>query len=360
MIITRKIEIYVNEDDKEKRSEYYSQLQKWLYICRKAANIASSHLFVQDNVKDMLYFAEGVKAKLADQNKDEAGILSCNQSTGNYRLLSSMFKGEIPTEILTCLLQTIQTTYKAEKTEYYAGDRSLRSYKKNIPVPFKKTSFRNLVKEERNYTFIWFGIPLKTTFGRDRSNNESIMDRCASNEYAIKQSSLAYDQKKKKWFLLLCAEIPNSRGEIIKGLTVEADLNLLVPIMAKCGKSSIEIGAQEEFLYGRMRIQQKLHNLQKALRYAKGGKGRKEKLQAIETFKGKEKNYIKTKLHTYSAILVNYAQKCKAETIVLVNQEIKSDMAKDSEPILRNWSYYGLQQLIEYKAKRKNITVKLN
>lgn len=360
MIITRKIEIYVNESDKDLKKRYYDQLFNWSAICRKAANILSTHLFAQDNIKDMLYLSDGTKAKLADEKKDTDGILNCNYSTGNYRLLSSLFKGEIKMEIITCLAQIIEKTYKEEKSDYYKGEKSLRSYRKNIPIPFKKESLRNLSKDERNYTFEWFGIPIRTTFGRDRSGNEVVFDRCISGEYSFKQSSIQYDSRKNKWFLLLCVDIPNTRGEIKEGVVIEADLSLIVPIIAKCGKLTDEIGTKEEFLYGRLQIQNKLHNLQKSLRYTNGGNGRKDKLQAIDRFKKKELNYITTKLHTYSAILINFAVKNKAERIVLVNQQLKEEAVKESDPILRNWSYYGLKQMIEYKAKRNGIEVILN
>jgi IS605 OrfB family transposase len=357
MIITRKIEIYVNEAYKSKRKAYYDNLFAWSTICRKAANILSTHLFAQDNIKDFVYLSDGTKLKLADENKDPDGMLNTSYQNSGYRLLSSIFKGQISSDIITCLNQSIQKTYKEEKAEYYKGIRSLRSYKKDIPMPFSIKNISGLLKEERNYSFSWFGMPMKTTFGRDRSGNEIVFDRCISGEYFFKQSAIQYNDRKNKWFLLLCVDIPNTRNEHKEGVIVEADLSVVVPIIARCGKLTEEIGSIEEFLYQRLRIQDKLHNLQKALRYANGGNGRKAKLQAIDRFHEKEKNYIKTKLHTYSAILINMAVKSKAEKIVLINQKFKEEQAKKNEMLLRNWSYYGLKEMIKYKALRNGIEV---
>ena len=51
-----------------------------------------------------------------------------------------------------------------------------------------------------------------------------------------------------------------------------------------------------------------------------GGKGRKKKCQAIERWHEKEKNYVDTKLHIYSRMLVDMAVKHKCGKIVLMNQ----------------------------------------
>ena len=97
-------------------------------------------------------------------------------------------------------------------------------------------------------------------------------------------------------------------------------------------------------------------------RYSTGGKGRKRKMQALERFAEQEKNYVKTKLHTYSRMLVDKAIQNKCATIVLVNQSVREEQAKNDNQkgkpfVLRNWSYYGLKNLINYKANMVGIKV---
>ena len=63
-ILTRKIEIRLNEADKEKRKYYYELLNKIKMVAWEAANMGSSHLFMldnsipylDDNSKEMLRF----------------------------------------------------------------------------------------------------------------------------------------------------------------------------------------------------------------------------------------------------------------------------------------------------------------
>ena len=49
MIITRRIEVFVCDSDKEQRKAYYDKLYAIRDIARDAANAATSHLFMLDN-----------------------------------------------------------------------------------------------------------------------------------------------------------------------------------------------------------------------------------------------------------------------------------------------------------------------
>lgn len=86
-------------------------------------------------------------------------------------------------------------------------------------------------------------------------------------------------------------------------------------------------------------------------------------MQSIEHFHKKEKNYVETKLHLYSRRLVDLAVNHGCGTIYLVSQKPRELRAKlDNEEgkalVLRNWSYYGLKQKIQYKCKLYGIAMK--
>jgi transposase len=189
-----------------------------------------------------------------------------------------------------------------------------------------------------------------------------IIERTISKEYKLCSSSLQIDDKKKKMFLLLCVDIPKKEVELENGKQLLATLDVMTPIVAVIGSKRYEIGTKEEFTYRRMQIQEAVRRCQIENRYNNGGKGRKRKTQAIERFHEKENNYVDTKLHTYSRMLVDLAVKNKCSEIVLLDQKRREDEAKEDnengEPfVLRNWSYFGLESKIEYKAKMVGITL---
>ncbi len=358
MIITRRIEVYVKADAEQKKA-YRDLLFNWLYICRRVANLLSSHLYVQDNITEMIYLTEDVKAKLADASKYEDGILQTSYQNAGYRLLSSQFKGKIPTSILTNLNNLIFKSYKKEKSKVKKGEKSLRSYKKSIPIPIHmdKSMFTPM-PENRNYLLNIHNIPMATAFRKDRSGNTTIVKRALDGEYKIAQCSLKYNRKNNKWFLLFCVELPNLKLKAKKGNAIIARLDLKTPIIARCGRWEQAIGTEEEYLHQRVQIQEGRRRLQKSLKYASGGNGRKQKLKALERYTEKEKNYIQTKMHTYSKLLIMFAVKNKAETIILEAVEIDKESGQEKEKfLLRNWGYYGLKDMITYKANYHSITV---
>jgi len=359
--ITRKIQIYVNESDKSHRSEYYKTLFTWLDICRKSANIISTHRFVQDNIKDFFYLTEEIQYKLADNSKDESGILTTSAMNSVYQILSKKYKGDIPMSTMSFLNNIVSKSYKEEKRDYYIGNRSLRSYKNNIPIPVAKKQFTNIrldEEKEYNYKFEIYGIPFMTSFGRDKSGNAIIFRRATqTKEYKFCDSGIQYDKRKNKWFLLLTVQFESNHDKLIENKQAFAELGVDNPILLQIGKNNYQIGSKEEYLHHRLSIQRALKSRQINARYNKGGHGRKKKMQSIEYFHKKEKNYITTKLHQYSAKLIQEVYKNRCSALVLKDQKDKEVEAKENDFILRNWSYYGLKQMIEYKAKKHGINV---
>lgn len=396
MVITRKIEIYVSESDKELKKEFMNTVFSWRDAVRKAANLIVSHKFVQQNVRDFMYMQEDVRERfMVVDEKTGKGKVKFNVSdilekgpglseqNTTYRLITSLLKGKVPSDIYSCLNRAVAKSFKDTVDDVNKGEATLRSYKNNIPIPFSSKAISNIHKaDDGHFYFTLFGVPFACMLGRDRSNNEAIIERCISGEYKISSSSIAFQKvvsrdtgkKKNKLFLYLCIDIPKKEVELNPKKVMYCYLGLAHPIeynyevQAKniydSGVKWSHIGTAEEFLYRRVQIQTAMKRCQVNCRYTTGGKGRKRKLQALNRFEEKEKNYVQTKLHTYSRMLVDKAIQNQCGTIVLVNQEPREVKAKEAnqkgEPfVLRNWSYYGLKTMIDYKAKMVGIGVKV-
>lgn len=364
IVITRKIQVYVYEQDLEQKKAFIHTLYKWRDLVRKGANIIVSHKFVQDNVRDFVYLKDEIKEKFYVKDCIKEGKGMSEQNT-TYRVLSDAMKGEVPADIYSCLNQAVSNTYKETKTDIWKGKSSLRSYKNNIPIPFSAKSLSLNLKyndEDKRFYFTLFGIPMTMNLGQDRSNNKVVVNRCLEGTYKLCGSSLIIDDDKKKMFLLLSVEIPNNKNDFKEGKKLSAMLSVSTPIICNVEGSDYvyEIGSKEEFLYRRRQIQELLKRTQIASKYNKGGKGRKKKCQAIDRFADMEKNYIDTKMHEYSKWLVNYAIRNKCGIIELLNHQENSEKDKEVEFLLRNWSYHGLISKIEYKCKKEGIKLITN
>lgn len=373
MIITRKIQIYVSEEDKDLRKELVHTVYEWRDLVRRAANTVVAHKFTQENIKDFVYIKDEIKEKFYVKDILKEGKGMSEQNT-TYRVLSDMLKGKVPSDIYTCLNQAVANTYKETRKDIYTGRASLRSYRNNIPIPFSAKSVSNLAwnNDEKRFFFNLFGITFATALGRDRSNNKVIIERVLSGEYKMCSSSIQIDDSRKKMFLLLCVDIPQKEVTLKPGKKLYAFLGVFNPIICTTeitdsldakGDSAYrvwEIGTEEEFNHRRRQIQEAVKRCQINNRYCVGGKGRKKKNKALDRYHDKEKNYVDTKLHTYSRMLVDMAVKHECSEIVLKKQIEREDKAKEDNKngkpfVLRNWSYYGLKDKIQYKSKMYGI-----
>ena len=371
MIITRKIQIFIPENDKDLRKAYYDKLYATRNIAVKVANMAMSHLFALDNTTP--YLSEEDREKIVYLGTK--GQKATKQNVP-YVVASNLYKGEASMSMISSLLQEVQKMYQEDRKKGM-WNKSLRSYKSTIPIPNKANEYRNL--RFADYTgedgetrqgcfFTCMGIPFQMRFGRDRSGNKLIVERVISGEYKMCTSCIQIDGK--KCFLLLCVDIPQKKVKLDENKTMYAYLGWFNPIICTCdvkaakaydsGYSWFEIGTKEEFNYRRRQIQEAVRRCQINNKYSVGGKGRKKKCQALDRWHKKELNYVSTKLHTYSKLLVDLAVKHKCGKIVLMHQTPREEEAKEAnqngEPlVLRNWSYYGFKEKIAYKCKMTGI-----
>ncbi|HLS96247.1 IS605 OrfB family transposase [Sphingobacterium allocomposti] len=356
IVLTRKIQVFIDCNDKEKREAYFKELFSWQDRVFRGANMVITHQYVQENLKDLIYLEEGVKRKLAKAADDPEGILNTSRMNTTYKILSHYFKGEINTDILTNLNATLIKLFNADRKAYWKGEKSLRNFKKDIPIPFsgKQVKLEN-DENGRDFKFTLFKIPFRTYLGKDKSDKRVLLQRTLVGRLKICASSLKI--VKGKLFLLLALEMPKKNHELKEHVIAEASLSVEYPITVNIDKNCFQIGNKEEFLYRRVAIQSARHRLQRAARFNKGGKGRKKKLKSLERFAQAEKNYVNNKLHTYSRQLIDICVKEQAGTLLLVNQTGKEELAKEDKFLLRNWSYRGLIEKIKYKADMAGIHV---
>lgn len=353
-ILTRKIQLVINCRDKEALKEYYDRVYEYQRQTCKAANMINTHLFLQDRLKDLVYLTRDTKVKLADAEKDEAGILTTSHMNSVYRTLSSHFLKILPSSTLSNLNQAVYRTYQSNREQYWKGEKSIPNFRKDIPIPFSSRDITLCEEADgKNFTFSLFKIPFKTYLGRERSGIRQILRKIASGELPLRQSAIQL--KKNKIYLLASLETEKQEYELDVSLIAEVSLSMEYPLVVKIGREELQIGNKEEFLYRRLSIQAARRRLQIAATWNRGGKGRKKKLKSLENYSDKEKNYVESKLHLYSRKLVDHCIRAGAGTILLVNRSYKEEVARETPMLLRNWSYYGLKSKIAYKAGLANI-----
>ena len=148
---------------------------------------------------------------------------------------------------------------------------------------------------------------------------------------------------------------------------VGIDLGINTPLFAALNDNDYErvsIGSRDQFLNVRNRMNAQKREMQKNLRSSTtGGRGRRHKLQALERLEGKERNWVHLQNHIFSKGAIEFAIKNNAGVIQMerltgFGRNANDEVENDRKFLLRNWSYFELQQLIEYKANAAGIEVR--
>lgn len=354
ILLTRRIQLVLDVPSHE-RNEMWEKLYRYQNRCYRAANFIVSHLYVQEMIKDFFYFTEEIQYKLADANKDEMGLFNRSKTNTTARMVFDKFKGEIPTDILGSLNNTIQSVFSKEKAHYWQGLKSLRNYRKDIPIPLpvKCISKMRYDHEKKAFCFNAFAIPVKTYLGKDYTDKRLIMERLIRGEIKLCTSQIQLKDKKMYWLAVF--EFEKEEHSLKPEIIAEAFLSLEHPIVAKANNVRITIGSKEEFLYRRLAIQASQKRLQAGIASARSGKGAKRKQKALFNREHLESRFVNHRLHVYSRRLIDFCIQQQAGTLILKNQEDKIGIAQEQEFVLRNWSYYELQSMIKYKAEKVGI-----
>lgn len=397
MILTRKIELRVLGSPEEKNAnwKYLRELSKDVF---KAYNLVTSHQYFNDvfndrirksdpelkekdselekEIKELtslmkackdkekreelstkrkkLYKAQNMLAKEARIKAEQLYLTSETNST--YQLLSKHFP-EMPSAIRTTINMDAVQAFKNDIFDIKLGKRSLRTYRDGVPMPFAKTSMRFFVNDKKEICMNWLNnIAFGLNFGKDKSNNKVVVERAMSGEYKYSNSKIQIDDN--KIFLLFCVDIPSEKKELNPELITGVNLGIVVPAYCALskGKERLSIGDINDLFRNRIQMQERRRRLNKQLVMAKGGHGREEKLKALNSLSDKERNYVRTYNHMVSSRIISFALKNSSGTIHMELLEGYGDEEKN-KLILRNWSYFELHSMVEYKAKKYGINV---
>lgn len=402
--ITRKIELHISKEglsaeDYKAQWQYLRQINDNLYM---AANRVSSHCFLNDEYKhrlclqipEYLDVEKRLKgSKKSKLSKEELGQLKNRkkeledsvkerfqeefEKNSLYSIVSNEFGEIIPGQILTCLRQFVQKDYNNAKDELKKGERVISTYKKGMPIPFPVNKSIRLQKQGEDFVLKWYNkIFFKLHFGRDRSNNRIIVERLIQSalndkqkgeDYVMNNSFIQLVEKDKmtKIFLLLSMDVPTQKRKLDSQLVLGVDLGLNFPLYYATNQNVYirgHIGDRDSFLKERMFFQRRFKELQR-LQCTQGGRGRQKKLEPLEKLRDKEANWVKTKNHIFSREVIKVATQLGAGVIQMeklrnFGKDRNGNVEERTKFILRNWSYFELQTMIEYKAKMEGITVK--
>ncbi len=203
-------------------------------------------------------------------------------------------------------------------------------------------------------------IVFKVVFGAINRSKElrSVFGKIFDREYKICDSTIGvYD---KKIILNLAVEMDRAKQVLDENVTVGVDLGLAVPAICALNNDlyhRVRIGSYDDFTRKRLQMQAQKKRVQSAIKTSKGGHGRNKKMKHMDKLMVNERNFVHTYNHYVSSEVIKFALKYNAKYINLEDLSLIPKERKDTF-VLRNWSYFELQQMITYKAASHGMTVR--
>lgn len=348
MLTVRKIKLMIVNDDEEKRNEQYKFIRDSQYAQYLGLN------------RCMGYLMSGYYANCMDI-KSESFKEHQNTIKNSLQVFEGINFGK-GVDSKSSITQKVKKDFSAAlKNGLAKGERSITNYKRNFPLMTRGRDLKfQYDTNEIDILIRWVNkITFRCVLGEHKNSLElqHTLHKVINKEYKVGQSSLTFD-KNNKLILNLTLDIPIKKDDdFVKNRTLGVDLGIAVPAYASisdCTYKRKAFGTFEEFAKVREQFKARRNRLYKQLEASRGGRGRKDKLKAMDQFREKEKNFAKTYNHFLSKNIVNFAKKNQCE---FINME-KLDGTSLEGKVLGLWSYYQLQEMIKYKADRENIKVR--
>lgn len=348
MITVRKIKLDIYANDDELRKEQIKFIRDSQYAQYQGLNRCMGYLMAG-------YYANCMDIKSEGFKEHQKTI------TNSLNIFDDIVFGR-GIDSKSSITQKVKKDFSASlKNGLSKGERNAINYKRTFPLMTRGRDLKFRYSDDGKEILIgWVNkIQFKCVLGdhKNRIELEHTLRRVINKEYKVGQSSLAFDRNN-KLILNLNLDMPNlEKTEVVQGRVCGVDLGIAVPAYCSISDNSYirkSFGTSEEFAKVRSQFKARRIRLSKQLQASRGGKGRKDKLKAREQLRDKEKNFAKTYNHFLSHNIVKFAKDNKCEFINL--EDITSTNLENM--ILGIWSYYQLQEQIEYKAERVGIKVR--
>ena len=353
MVLTRKIKLYPL-GDKEEVNRVYKFIRDGQYAQYQALNLAmglltSTYFKVKRDIK---------RQEFKDMQKQ---LTNSNEIFEDIEFATGV-------DSLSSVIQKVKQDFStALKNGLAKGERCVSNYKRTFPLMTRGRSLtfypeddtKDIFDAEYKLYLKWVNKSVFKVILGDMKRSRTLrseLENVLKGEYEVAGSSIMIDGK--NIILNLSMKLPDKKTiDLDENKVVGVDLGIKIPAVCglNCDKNNRKfIGSIDDFLKVRVKIQSQLRQERKKLKHVKGGKGRNKKLKSLDRFKNKESNFVQTYNHFISKNIIDFALKHNAKYINIegLNSEGLSDR------VLRNWSYYQLQQYLEYKAKKYGIEVR--
>lgn len=356
--------------------ELYKVLDDITYYSSKIKNLATTMIY------DWQQFSFSYNNRFGEYPKPK-DILQTNVATDinrqikefpEFEFMSSVIRSDSAKEAVDFFNR------KDVKTDLLKGNRVLQTYRRDGSFPMRAQAIKGLEKVKTGLYKV--KLSLLSIAGRklyerkkgqfevellsSRRKNDSantILDRIISGEYSLSDSKVSKNRKG-QYMLIVTYKFPKQEVIADKDKIMGVDLGIAVPATIAVNYDNWYrdfVGSAQEIRDFERQMETRKRRLSRSRKWAgsgNSGRGYKKRTEAVNKLGSKIANFKDTKNHQWSKYIVDEAVRLGVGKIQLEDLSgISSHANKGDNLFLRRWTYYDLQQKIEYKASEYGIKV---
>lgn len=347
-------------------NEYYKKVYRILWDLQNQTRI------LKNKTIQLCWEWTGFQSDYKEKNDEypkEKDILNYTLDGYIYSRLKST--SDLYTANCSTTIRETTGAFRNARTEILQGKKSILQYKSNQPIDMYNKAVQ-VCSYGDNY---YFKLNLLNRSGVKKygtattqlafqgivkdNSTRTILQRCIDGIYKVSASKLMYDKKKKMWCLNLCYSFDNKINSALdENKILGVNLGIVHPVMASVygdkKRFRIEGGEIEQFRRKTTARQKSMLRQGTVCGDGRIGHGIHTRNKPVYRMENKTTRFRNTANHKYSRALIDFAVKNGCGTIQM---EDLSGITSDADKFLKNWSYYDLQQKIEYKAKEQGMKV---
>ena len=362
---------YVKENSLEK-DKFFKELRDIQYKTWLACNRAITYFYSND-MQNLIQKDVGIP------KEDDKTIFGKSFVAWVENRMNEIMEG-ISSANVAQTRQFVNNRYSQDKKNgLLKGSVSLSQFKRDLPIIIHNKAY-NVIETSKG-----LGVEIsffnkekqkelnvkrfKLLFPKLDNSSKQILIRLMDKTYKQGSIQVTYNSRKKKWMFAISYTFENKLEKVLDdNLVMGIDLGI-----TKVATMSIyDIEKHEykkmyfkeqtidgtELIHYRQRIEARRKSLSIASKWASDnatGHGYKRRMKKANNIGDKYNRFKDTYNHKVSRYIVDLAYKYGVKTIQM--EDLSGFSEHQSESLLKNWSYYDLQNKIKYKAEEKGINI---
>lgn len=360
---------YAKENSLEK-DKFFKELRDIQYKTWLACNRAITYFYSND-MQNLIQKDVGIP------KEDDKNIFGKSFGAWVENRMNEIMEG-ISSANVAQTRQFVSNRYSQDKKNgLLKGNVSLSQFKRDLPIIIHNKSY-NVIETSKGLgvEISFFNKEkqkelnvkrIKLLFPKLDNSSKQILIRIMDKTYKQGSIQITYNKRKKKWMFAISYTFENKLEKVLDdNLVMGIDLGI-----TKVATMSIyDIEKHEykkmhfkeqtidgtELIHYRQKIEARRKSLSIASKWASDnaiGHGYKRRMKKVNNIGDKYNRFKDTYNHKVSRYIVDLAYKYGVKTIQM--EDLSGFSEHQSESLLKNWSYYDLQNKIKYKAEEKGI-----